>query len=63
MKVLKAVNINRLEPGQVLTVDVNITHQFKVRMAIALALIKAAVFVLGCGIEIKHVSGKEWNEK
>jgi len=47
------VNIDKLERNHMMTVKVNITRQFRIRMAVAGALIKAAALVLGCGIEIK----------
>lgn len=48
------VNIYTLGKNNTLTVKVKITTQFKVRLAIAMALLKAAAFVLGCGIRIEN---------
>jgi peptidoglycan hydrolase-like amidase len=47
------VNINRLERNHTMTVKVNITRKFRLRVAIAITLIKAAALVHGCGIKIK----------
>lgn len=45
-------DISRLDCNYTMTVIVNITRQFRFRMAIAAVFIKAAAFVLGCGVTI-----------
>lgn len=48
------VVVNKLNKNHTVTVRVKISKQFRMRIAIASALIKAAAFVLGCGIEISN---------
>jgi hypothetical protein len=53
MTIIKTININRLEPGQEMIVEVNVTKQFKVRLFLAKVLIKFAGFILGCGVKVE----------
>jgi len=48
------IEMNRLSKNFTLSVTMVLTRQFRVRIAIALFLIKLAAEILGCGIEIEQ---------
>ncbi len=48
----KSVNIRKLSNRSVITVTLNITREFRIRIFIAKVLLKVACVVLGCGIKI-----------
>ena len=48
------VNIKKLNHDYTMKVKVNVTNEFKIRLFLATALIKAAARLLGCNIEIEN---------
>ncbi len=51
----KIININKLNSNHCLTIDVNLTKEFRIRTTIAVWLIKLATKVLNCNVEIKGI--------
>jgi len=48
------MNIRKLDLSEVLTFTVKISRELKIRMKVAVLLIKLAALILGCGVEIKN---------
>ena len=48
-----SMNLRKLDKRHTLTVTINTTREFKVRVFLAVIFIKIAGFVLGCGIKVE----------
>ena len=53
-----SVNIRKLNKSCTMTVTLNTTREFKIRIFIAKVLLKVTGLVLGCGIRVNEQSQK-----
>ena len=56
---MTVVNVRKLNKDHTITVSVHVTKELKVRLWIATALMKAAAWVLDCGIAIVDEEGED----